>query len=206
LISETVLEPKLATMAAPVASLMATPTGLVPTVTAATGCVLVRRFTIEALPLPLLAQTARPDADSRRRLRSGPTAIVCRMLPKVGFGLDHTATVIVGLMSMVETLLQPLLVTTAIGENGPLASWSAMATELGMAGPLVQATFMFTVLTTRKSVGLTENRRLDIQRIVDAARKGTNAGIVAVILRPLASTCTFPAGIAVPSKRLARQR
>src|ERR1700680_4471 len=39
LISETVLEPKLATIAAPVASLMATPTGLVPTVTAATGWV-----------------------------------------------------------------------------------------------------------------------------------------------------------------------
>src|ERR1700687_5068838 len=67
-ISETVLEPKLATTAAPVASLMATPTGLVPTVTAATGCVFVRRFTIEALPLPLLATTARP----RRELTATP--------------------------------------------------------------------------------------------------------------------------------------
>src|SRR5713226_8580283 len=60
LISEIVLEVKLATIAAPVASLMATPIGFVPTATAATGCVLVRRFTMEALLLPLFATTARP--------------------------------------------------------------------------------------------------------------------------------------------------
>ncbi len=61
LIWETVLEVKLATMATPVASLIATPMGFVPTATAATGWVLVSRFTTEAVASPLLAVTARPS-------------------------------------------------------------------------------------------------------------------------------------------------
>src|SRR6266852_1565209 len=60
----TVFEPVFATMAAPVASLIATPVGFVPVVTslvsADTGGLLVKSMT-EAVPLPWLATTARPS-------------------------------------------------------------------------------------------------------------------------------------------------
>ncbi len=60
--------------------------------------------------------------------------------------------VLLGLMSMVERLLQPLLVTNAMGENGPFASWSAIATELGVG--VAQATVISTALMTIKSTAL----------------------------------------------------
>src|SRR2546430_1516062 len=68
-----------------------------------------------------------------------------RMVPKEEFE---------GLISTTEMLVQPLLEITAIGENGPFLSWSAMATELGWAGPVLQAGLRSTAFTTMKSVGL----------------------------------------------------
>src|SRR5579864_3199635 len=145
LISETVLEPKLATSATPVASSMPTPMGLVPTETSATASFLFTRSTMEAVPAALLATTAIP----RWGLIATPWGVaptgICVVPPNVALA---------GLMSIMETLLQPLLVTTAMGENRPSASWSAMATELGVAGPELQAVLMSMALITRKSVGL----------------------------------------------------
>src|SRR5713226_8306164 len=63
LIWETVLEPKLATSATPVASLMATPVGLDPTWTSATASEFVKRFTMDAVPAPLFATTAMPRCE-----------------------------------------------------------------------------------------------------------------------------------------------
>src|ERR1700730_4738972 len=60
LIWDTVLEPKLATRATPVASLMATPMGLVPTGTSVTTSFMFTRSTTDAVPAPLLATTAKP--------------------------------------------------------------------------------------------------------------------------------------------------
>src|SRR5882762_1820903 len=118
LICETVFEPKLATRATPVDSLTATPIGLVPTATSGTASALVRRFTTDTVPALLLATTASP----RCELMATPWGVApMEMLrstePKVGLA---------GLRSIVEMLLQPLLVTTAIGENGPFLSWSAI--------------------------------------------------------------------------------
>src|SRR5260370_22900605 len=146
LIWETVLEPKLATRATPVDSLMATPIGLVPTPTSATASVLVRRFTIDAVPALLLAITAIPRCDLTATPSGvAPMEMLRSTVPKVA---------LLGLISMVERLLQPLLVTNAMGENGPPASWSAIATELGVRGPGLQATVMSTDIVTMKCVAL----------------------------------------------------
>ena len=69
---------------------------------------------MDTLLLPLLATTARPS----RGLTAMPWGVVPTAMelstdPKVGLA---------GLMSMVEILLQPLLVTTASGEKLPWAS------------------------------------------------------------------------------------
>src|SRR5260370_38572653 len=91
---------------------------------------------------------------------------------------------LLGLMSMVERLLQPLLVTNAMGENGPFASWSAMATELG--GGAAQAVVMSTPLMTMKSVELYCNPRVmtSSANAVGTARTG-GTGIQAVLNLPV---------------------
>src|SRR5579864_2381831 len=104
-------------------------------------------------------------------------------------------------MSTVEMLLQPVLLTTATGENGPLAIWSAMTTELGDAGPGLQATFMSTALITKKSTGLDIVLPLATCSAYSCGSVRNDAGMVAVITRPLGSTTTFPAGMAAPSRR-----
>src|SRR5580698_6921161 len=78
-----------------------------------------------------------------------------RIVPNLpGLGPDPPATS-AGLISITEMLLQPLLLTTAMGEKGPFASWSAMATELGIVPPeLVQIWDISTAWITKKSVGL----------------------------------------------------
>src|SRR5580658_317340 len=87
---------------------------------------------MEAVPAVLLATTASPKGWlTATPWGPSPTAMVLRILPKLGFCMVDPFTVDVGLISITAMLLQPLLLTTAIGENGPLASWSAMATELG---------------------------------------------------------------------------
>jgi len=93
-----------------------------------TASELVSRLTTEAVPSPLLATTARPKG-WLMAIPCGvrPTAMELRILPKLGFCDVDPFAVTVGLISITEMLLQPLLLTTAIGENGPLASWSAMA-------------------------------------------------------------------------------
>src|SRR6266852_8045852 len=144
LIWETVLEPKLATSATPVASLMATPMGLDPTCTSVTASAFVNRFTTDSVPAVLFATTAIPRCElTATPWGVAPMGRLRSTVPKV---------VLVGLMAMVERLLQPLLVTNAMGENGPFASWSAMATELGVG--VAQATVMSTALMTMKSVAL----------------------------------------------------
>src|SRR6267154_1079955 len=110
LISETVLDPKLAISATPVASLTATPMGLVPTATSVTASVIFTRSTTDAVPAPLLATTARPRWElTATPWGVAPTGILCNA-PKVPLA---------GLMSIMERLLQPLLVTRAMGVNGP---------------------------------------------------------------------------------------
>src|SRR6266436_6561265 len=144
LIWETVLEPKLATSATPVASLTATPVGLVPTVTSGTASAFVKRFTMDAVPAALFATTAMPRCElTATPWGVAPIGRLCSTVPNV---------VLVGLTSMVERLLQPLLVTNAMGENGPFASWSAIATELGVG--VAQATVISTALMTIKSTAL----------------------------------------------------
>src|ERR1700756_4640530 len=113
LIWETVFEPKLATSATPVASLIATPIGLVPTATSGTSSLLVKRFTMDTVPAPLFATTALPRCElTATPCGVAPTGIVCTA-PKVALP---------GFMSIVEMLLHPLLLTTARGEKGPFAS------------------------------------------------------------------------------------
>src|SRR5580704_13839270 len=137
-ISVTVFDPVLATMTTPVASLMATPAGLVPVETSGTASELVSKLTKEAVPAVLLATTAMPNGWLiATPCGVAPTAMELRILPKLGFCTVWPLTVAVGLISTTEMLLQPLLVTTAIGENGPFTSWSAMATELGRVPPVV---------------------------------------------------------------------
>src|SRR5207302_5477559 len=63
LICETVLDPKLATSATPVASLIATPTGLLPVDTSGTASAFLTRLTMDAVPAPLLATTAMPRCE-----------------------------------------------------------------------------------------------------------------------------------------------
>src|ERR1700741_5283935 len=136
--SEIVLDPLFVTIATPRPSSIATPVGLVPVATAGTfaaGVVKVRSI-IEAVPSPLLATTAKP----KRWLMAIPWGVVPTLTgfdtaPKAGFGVTTPLTVMVGFTSITEILLQPLSVTTAIGENGPLASWSAMATADGCTLP-----------------------------------------------------------------------
>src|SRR6266436_3940078 len=144
LIWETVLEPKLATSATPVSSSMATPTGLVPTCTSGTASVFFRRFTTETVPAALLATTAMP----RFELTATPWGVA----PMETLRSTVPNVALLGLMSIVERLLQPLLVTNASGENGPFASWSAITTELGVG--VAHATVMSTALITMKSVAL----------------------------------------------------
>src|SRR5260370_36470237 len=146
LIWDTVLERKLATRATPVESLMATPIGLAPTATSATASVLVWRFTIDAVPALLLATTAIPRCElTATPWGVAPMEMLRSTVPKVA---------LLGLMSMVERLLQPLLVTNAMGENGPPASCTAIPTELRFGRPGLQATVMSTDLLTMKSVAL----------------------------------------------------
>src|SRR5579864_5445604 len=191
LIPETVLEPKLATRATPVEGLMATPTGLLPTATSATASLLVTRFTMDAVPAPLLATTAIPRFPlTATPWGLAPTGMLCRIAPNV---------MLPGLMSMVEMLLQPLLLTIAMGENGPLASWSAIVTELGVAGPGLQATLISTALMTKKSVVLDCTPLLMTSSAYRCGSDKKEEGIVAVINRPLGSTDTFAVGIGVPS-------
>src|SRR5579864_386087 len=132
-ISVMVFEPVLATMAAPVASLMATPDGFLPVLTSGAASVPFVRSTTDAVPAVLLATMARP--------KGWLTAIPCGVAPTPtelsivpnlpGFGpVPEGASA--GLISTIEMLLQPLLETTAMGEKGPLTSWSAIATELGI--------------------------------------------------------------------------
>src|SRR6266852_2768598 len=185
LIWETVLEPKLATRATPVESLMATPIGLVPTVTSATASALVWRFTMEAVPALLLATTAIARCElTATPWGDAPMEILRSTVPKVA---------LLGLMSIVERLLQPLLVTNAMGENGPPASWSAMATELGVGGPGLQATVMSTDLMTMKSAALDCTPPL----ITSSAKRWgvdrNSAGMVTSTSR-LETTFTLPPG------------
>src|SRR6266571_6065668 len=116
---------------------------------------------MEALLLPWLATTARP----RCWLMAIPCGVVptrtdlAMNFPKFGLACTIPLTVTVGLRSMMEILLQPVLVTTAMGEKGPLAIWSAMATADGcvLTGfPLVsvQTVDMSTAWITRKSTEL----------------------------------------------------
>ena len=65
LICETVLLAVLAIRAAPVPSLMATPVGLVPTVTSVTACLKLTISMTEAVPAELFATTARPNRGLR---------------------------------------------------------------------------------------------------------------------------------------------
>src|SRR5271155_4174844 len=59
-ISVTVFDPVLVTIAAAVASLMATPVGLVPVATSGTALEKVSRLTKETVPAVLFATTAKP--------------------------------------------------------------------------------------------------------------------------------------------------
>src|SRR6266403_6268815 len=130
--------------------------------------------------------------------------------PNVGLGWGCPATVIVGLMSMTEMLLQPVLETTAMGEKGPLASWSAIATEegcvlVGLPLVLVQIVDKSTAWTTKKSAALDcalgpvpPEVRTSRAYLCGAVRK--DCGIVTVSCRGL-STVTFAAGIGVLSRR-----
>src|SRR5258705_5150513 len=127
---------------------MATPMGLVPTVTSGTARAPFKRSTMDAVPAPLLATTAFPRCElTATPWGVAPTAIVLIILPKLTFAGS-------GLMSIIERLLHPLFVTAAMGESAKVEfpNWSAMATELGLG--VAQATFMSTALTARKSVGL----------------------------------------------------
>src|SRR2546425_1627231 len=136
LIMLTVLLPVFVTTAAPVASLMATPVGFVPTVTSAvsgeTGGFFVKSIT-EAVLLPWVATTARPLCCQRAM----PWGVVPTEtggpinLPKLGFGWGAPRTVTVGVRSIVNMLLQPVTLTSARGEKGPFAIWSAIATDDG---------------------------------------------------------------------------
>src|SRR5260370_2889017 len=127
LMSEMVLDFVLAMMVAPVASLIATPVGFVPVATSGTiGCFegLGVKSRMEAVPLPLLATTARP----RRWLMAMP----CGEVPTpMGLPRSWPNVELAGLISMIEMLLHPLTLIAAIGEKGPLPIWSAIATEVG---------------------------------------------------------------------------
>src|SRR5262249_36596000 len=133
LISETVFWLVFATSAAPVPSLIATPIGPEPVVTSATLRVPVVKSTMEALPPVLLATIASPKR-GLMAIPCGPvpTEIVAgavagakglKIVPKVGLsakpvslgGVELSYVGNCGAMSMTETLLQPLLVTTAMG-------------------------------------------------------------------------------------------
>src|SRR5260370_29241951 len=193
LVGERVLEPEWATSATPVDSLMATPIGLVPTATSATASVFVKRFTMDAVPALLLATTAIPRCElTATPWGVAPMEMLRSTVPKVA---------LLGLMSMVERLLQPLLVTNATGENGPPASWSAIATELGVGGPGLQATVMSTDLMTMKSVALDCTPPLITSSAKRCGADKNEAGIVAVIFLPLGSTATLADGMAAPSRR-----
>src|ERR1700730_4850796 len=190
LICDTVFEPKLATRATPVDSLTATPIGPVPVGTSGTASALVKRFTMDAVPAALFATTAMPRCElTATPCGVAPMEMVCSTEPNVA--LD-------GLISMVEILLQPLLLTTAMGEKGPFLSWSAMATELGMG--VAQATVMSTALMTRKSEALDWTPLLTTSRANLCGSDRKEAGMVAMISL-LLTTCTFADGMGVPSRR-----
>src|ERR1700740_3152876 len=115
LICETLLEPKLATRATPVASLMPTPMGLEPTVTSGTASAggFFFRSTMDAVPAALLATTAIPRWEfTATPCGPPPIGVLLSIVPKVRLPGA-------GLMSMTERLLPPALLTSAIGENGP---------------------------------------------------------------------------------------
>src|SRR5262245_50928308 len=71
-ISDTVLLPEFAINAVPVSSLMATPIGSEPTVTAGTAWAPVSRLSTEAVPSALLVTTARP----KRGLTATPIGLL----------------------------------------------------------------------------------------------------------------------------------
>ena len=122
MICETVLEPKLATSATPVASLTATPMGLVPTVTSATASFAFTRSRTDAVPAPLLATTAKPRCWLMAMpCGVAPTGMVLGKAAEIGFVIVPKVG-LAGLMSIMDTLLHPLLVTIAMGENGPFLS------------------------------------------------------------------------------------
>jgi len=75
-----------------------------------------------------------------------------------------------------------------------------MATELGIAGPVVQATLMSTDLTTKKSEALDCTPLLTTSRANLCGSERKDAGMVAMISLSL-TTCTFPDGMGVPSRR-----
>src|ERR671925_1646220 len=78
----------------------------------------------KAVPAPLLATTAQPFV-CQIAMPSGLVPTVMGLpscCPNVGLA---------GLRSIFTTLLQPVTLTKAKGDKGPLAIWSAMATEDG---------------------------------------------------------------------------
>src|SRR4029077_18183313 len=98
LIWETLLEPKLATRATPVDSLMATPIGLVPTVTSGTASTggFFFKSTMEAVPAVLLAVTANPRREfTATPWGPTPTGKLLRIVPK-------PVPICAGLMSMTD--------------------------------------------------------------------------------------------------------
>src|SRR5213593_4262564 len=119
---------------------MATPMGPLPVVTSGTACFLLMRSRIDAVPPPLLATTARPN----RGVMATPEGLLPvargKKVPKFGLSTnlsnrpEDKNVGSCGAMSITETLLQPLLVTTAVGAKPPRPSWSAIATDAGFVG------------------------------------------------------------------------
>src|SRR5215470_5878743 len=129
LIMVTVFDPVLAMTAAPVDSSIATPVEFVPVVTSAQGAVVLEpldaahfagagglcvKSMTEAVPLPLLATTAKPLFCQM--------AIPCGFVPTVmGLPMSWPNVRSAGLRSRITTLLHPVTLTRPMGEKGPFA-------------------------------------------------------------------------------------
>src|SRR5215472_1065358 len=116
LMTLTVFAPVLATTAAPIASSMPTPVGLVPVVTSgtfATAGLLVKSRMVAVL-VPWLATTARPSF--------WLIATPCGVVPtETGLPSNWPKVGLAGLRSTFTMLLQPDTLTRPKGEKGPLA-------------------------------------------------------------------------------------
>src|ERR1700682_1675463 len=111
---------------------MSTPLGDVQTVTSGTisfAAAGLRTSRIEAVPATLLLTTAIPKRpETATRVGLLPTPTVVRTLPKVGLGALFT----IGLMSITETVLQPLFVIIARSRV------VSMATPAGFGGGVAE--------------------------------------------------------------------